>query len=181
LQAGTEHGKALRVRFVGGYGSNLVKAEVEDQVRTLGLENIVSIAGQVPYAESLRAMARADILLLLDSPGRRAGVPAKLYEYLGAGRPILALAESDSDVAWVLSESNLAHRIAPPLDSNAIHQALLELIQDPSTPSCAGDAPDRNPRFSREQLSGELAELLDSCLDGRSSGSAQPAHAEAVR
>ena len=39
-------------------------------------------------------MVQADVLLLLDTPGRQAGVPAKLYEYIGAGRPILALAEA---------------------------------------------------------------------------------------
>jgi len=30
----------------------------------------------------------SDVLLLLDNPGRRVGVPAKLYEYLGAGARI---------------------------------------------------------------------------------------------
>ena len=55
-------------------------------------------------------MVGADVLLLLDSPGHRVGVPAKLYEFVGAGRPILALAEFDSDVAWVLRESEVPHR-----------------------------------------------------------------------
>ena len=73
---------------------------------------------------------RADILLLIHTPGWRLGVPAKLYEYLGAGRPILALAEPDSDIAWVLRTSKVLHRIAPPRDVPAIRQALLELAAE---------------------------------------------------
>jgi hypothetical protein len=51
---------------------------VSQQVRCLGLEQSVSIIRQVPYAQSLREMCQADVLLLLDSPKRKTGVPAKL-------------------------------------------------------------------------------------------------------
>ena len=108
-------------------------------------------------------MVQADLLLLLDTPGRRAGVPAKLYEYIGAGRPILALAEPESDVAWVLRESGVAHRVAPPLDPEAIRRALTELLQDPATVRCPGRHQPVQPRFTRKHLAGELAALLDSC------------------
>jgi len=51
-------------------------------------------------------------------------VPAKLYEYLGAGQPILALAEPDSDIAWALrGKSGVLHRIVPPRDAPAIKQS----------------------------------------------------------
>ena len=126
-------------------------------------------------------MVQADVLLLLDTPGRRAGVPAKLYEYIGAGRPILALAELDSDVAWVLRESGVAHRIAPPLDAEAIRRALTELLQDPATARCGGQPRLVQPRFTREQLAGELAGLLDSCLEGSSSEVGKGLLSETVR
>ena len=60
-------------------------------LRQRGWDDFVALQGQRAYQETLDAMDAADILVLFDSPGRTIGVPAKLYEYLGAGRPILAL------------------------------------------------------------------------------------------
>jgi glycosyltransferase involved in cell wall biosynthesis len=158
--------RSLRVRFIGRFGNT--SQRYEDQVRAGGLEGVVSLSGQMPYARSLWEMVRVDVLLLMDSPGRRAGVPAKLYEYIGAGRPILALAESDSDVAWVLRESGTPYRIASPRDPEAIRRALLDLLEDPRSAACGGAGKPAPTRFTREYVTGELAGLLDSCLDGRS-------------
>ncbi len=127
---------------------------LDDEARQRGLEGSVSVTGQVSYADSLRAMMTADILLLLDSPGRRIGVPAKLYEYIGAGRPILALGECDGDLAWVLSQSGLPYQIAPPHDPAAIARALEQLVATPP------QAVTRESPFTREALAGKLADLL---------------------
>ena len=161
-------GRTLRVRFIGCLVYEDQKNEIENQVRAL-VNASVSLEGQVPFLRSIRAMVEADLLLLLDTPGRRAGVPSKLYEYIGAGRPILALAELDSDVAWVLRESGVAHRIAPPLDVEAIRRGLTELLNDPATARHGGQPKPIQPRFARQRLAGELAGLLDSCLEGLSS------------
>ena len=162
LEAPALGGRTLRVRLIGNLANQKQQPEIEDMIR--GAANAsVSVEGQVTYAQSIRAMVQADVLLLLDTPGRRAGVPAKLYEYIGANRPILALAEPDSDVAWVLRESQLPHRIAPPLDVEAIRRALTDLLRDPATARCGGQDKPIQPRFTRERLAGELAAVLDSC------------------
>jgi glycosyltransferase involved in cell wall biosynthesis len=157
-------GRGLRVRLIGNILDQGPKDEIADQVGQ-GLNASVCLEDRVPYPQAVRAMVQADLLLLLDTPGRRAGVPAKLYEYIGAGRPILALAEPESDVAWVLRESGLPHRVAPPRDPQAIRSALSELLQDPTTARGAAAHRPISARFTREHLTGELASLLDSCLD----------------
>jgi hypothetical protein len=137
----------------------------------------VAVDPQVGYGEAIQRMARADLLLLLDAPGRKQGVPAKLYEYLGARRPILALAEPDGDTAWTLRESGVLHRTALPNDPAAIERALQELVA-----AAAGGAPVASGRpvraFTRESLAGELAELLEMCL-ARAQGSCSPCPGEA--
>jgi hypothetical protein len=106
-------------------------------------------------------MAQSDLLVLLDGPGRKIGVPAKLYEYFGAGRPILALAEADGDTAHVLRASGILHRIAPPKDAGRIRQALVELAGEmAASPTIAPD-PERLRRFTRESVAGELAGIMD--------------------
>jgi hypothetical protein len=107
-------------------------------------------------------MISADILLLVHAPGRVLGVPAKLYEYLGAGRPILALAEPNSDVAWVLRESKVLHRIVPPTDVAAIRQALVELTHAVKAGAPAVPDPGALQQFTREQMAQRFAECLDS-------------------
>jgi glycosyltransferase involved in cell wall biosynthesis len=162
LEPAALSGRKLRVRFIGSTIYPEQKEETENKIREV-VNAAVSLEDPVPYAQAIRAMVQADVLLLLDTPGRQAGVPAKLYEYIGAGRPVLALAEPDSDVAWVLRESGVAHRVAPPLDVAAIRRALTDLLQDPATPRCPGRHPAIQTRFTRNHLAGELAALLDAC------------------
>lgn len=64
-------------------------------VRELGLSDVVHILGYVPHARHVELMKEADVLLLVGdkTPAASAYVPAKLYEYLGAGKPVLALVQ----------------------------------------------------------------------------------------
>jgi hypothetical protein len=162
LDAAALAGKSLRVRFIGGFQFEKQRQETEERIRGK-LDGSVFLEGQLPYNQSIRAVTEADILLLLDTPGRRAGVPAKLYEYIGAGRPVLALAERESDVAWALKESGLPHRIAAPLDIESIRRELLELMHAPASVRYGGHAGRAQSPFTRERVAGDLAAVLDSC------------------
>jgi hypothetical protein len=94
-------------------------------------------------------------------------VPAKLYEYLATGRPVLALAEQESDTAWVLRESGAVHRLAPPNDAVQITTALLELAQEART----APAPAlHTQRFTREHLVGQLADILRDLIETQTGG-----------
>jgi len=149
----------LEFDFVGR--SSGLSFDLATEIRQRNLDAWVKVSGQIPYTEAITRMVRADILLLMHTPDYRIGVPAKLYEYLGAGRPILALAEPDGDVAWVLRESKVLHRIAPPRDVERIRQAVLELTREVQAGSPA--VPDRAAleQFTRERMAKRFAECLD--------------------
>ncbi len=150
-------GVTLRLEVMGAV--YLGDANLHDEVARRGLTAQVQVQSQRPYQEALQEMARSDLLVLLDSPGRRIGVPAKLYEYLGARRPILALAEPEGDTAQVLRESGVVHRIAPPRDAGAIQAALAQLVRELDGPAIPD--PQRLRRFTRASLAGDLAGILD--------------------
>lgn len=116
--------------------------------------------GQKSYQESLQAMECADLLVLFDSPGRKNGVPAKLYEYFRAERPILALAEPDGDVANVLRASGVLHRIASPKDALDIGRALAELREEMDDREVVANRSLLQP-FTRSQIAQSLAAKLD--------------------
>lgn len=150
---------AVRVSFLGQADGLM------GEIQRRGLESQVEVTGQVSYGRAVREMAEAGILLLLDSPGRRQGVPAKLYEYLGTGRPIMALAEPEGDVAWVLKESGVPHRLAAPGDFAGIRQGLAELVElARQNPGTGGLRPGAG-QFTRERVAQQLAQSLDQCLE----------------
>ena len=152
----------VHVDFLGRKTEQVVDLPTEIQRR--GLADCVFMYEQVPYAAAIEQMMRADILLLVHAPEYRVGVPAKLYEYLGAGRPILALAELDSDIAWVLRESGVLHRIAPPRDVAGIKQALVELTGDVRAGRSALPNGDALMQFTRERMAQRFADCLDRCV-----------------
>jgi glycosyltransferase involved in cell wall biosynthesis len=164
--------QALRVSFLGRSTDTAFDFRAEIQRRHLGDQ--VELSGQVAHAEALFRLLQAQALLLLDSPGRRIGVPGKLYEYLGTGRPILALAEAESDVAWVLRESGARFRLAPPGDRARIRQALQELLRE-CGPRFAAPPPSGCRRFTKEHMTLQLAELLGRCLGNRAAPGRRPA------
>lgn len=164
--------RPLRVSFLGR--NNESGLDLRGEITRRGLDQIVTLGSQLPYAQVLQEMARADLLLLLDSPGRRLGIPAKLYEYLGTGRPILALAEHDGDVAWALRQSGVLHRIAHPRDPGQIKQALAELRQVLAEGRQAARALRQLAAFTRVEIAGRLAECLNECLTGSASCAATP-------
>ncbi len=82
---------SFRLQFLGRSTEGVFDLEAEVQSR--GLQSITDIGGHVPYEQALKSMTEASILLMVQSHHMGVGVPAKLYEYLGAGRPILALGD----------------------------------------------------------------------------------------
>ena len=132
-----------------------------DEISQRGLGGTVHRPGQVPYADSLQKMMSADILVLFQNPGYRFGIQAKLFEYLGTGRPILAISEPDSDIAWVLRESRVLHRVAAPTDVAGIRQAILDLVAEARAGHDNESDKSAVLQFTRERMAQRFAECLD--------------------
>lgn len=164
LQALADSGLDVEARFVGDFR----KTDAE-WMAPLGLGERVRLIPYAPRAESLRLQRDSDALLLLipDAGGRGKGVlSGKVFEYLAAGRPILAVVPPDGAAAELIRETG-AGVVVPPDDVPAIRAALEELharfaaggLPDVALP------PDVRHRLSREARVEETAELLRS-LDG---------------
>lgn len=80
---------------------------VGHSLRKHGLLEYVDRHSFLPHAEVIRRIQGGQLLLLLinqsdDAPGR---LPSKLYEYLGAQRPVLAVSPLRGDAARILAET----------------------------------------------------------------------------
>jgi glycosyltransferase involved in cell wall biosynthesis len=116
----------------------------------------------VPYEESLRQLSAADLLLLLQASNDTVGlVPAKLYEYLRAQKPILALVRTGA-VTEVLAETG-GGWIADPADAASLDVTLAEIVREwrdhRLVARCADLAALR--RFDRRALTAELAAVFE--------------------
>ena len=134
-------------------------ALLQDMIARAGIADLVRLAPALPYQAALAEMLAADGLLILQAANCNRQIPAKLYEYLRARRPILALTDPAGDTAWALRQSG-SGRIAR-LDSVAeIAEALMQFLAQ-----AGAHAPPpplaQIQSHSRLNRTGELARLLD--------------------
>lgn len=141
-------------------------ARYSEQIRRHGVEDMVSLAPHRPYREALQEMLDADGLLIFQGPNCNRQIPAKLYECLRAGRPLLALADPAGDTAAVLREDGLESSIVPFGDVEAIAAALpgfLAAVRAGSWPIAERGVA---ARHARERGADSLATLLDGVTGG---------------
>ena len=139
----------------------------DDLLRTLaqrhGIERFIELLPPLPYRAALNEMLRADALLVLQASNCNEQIPAKLYEYLRAGRPIVALTDPIGDTAEVVRAAGIdaVARLDSVDDTVALLRRLIPAIH-------AGTAPLPNADYvasaSRRGRSRELAALLEAAV-----------------
>ncbi|MHB1198221.1 MAG: glycosyltransferase [Polaromonas sp.] len=102
-QAGTLSPADLRIRFRASVHDDLLK----NLAQTHGVQDFIELCPALPYREALAEMMAVDALLVLQASNCNAQIPAKIYEYLRAGKPILGLTDPAGDTAGVLRDAGL--------------------------------------------------------------------------
>lgn len=129
-------------------------------IADLGLTGVINILSWRPYKQSLEAMAKTDILLLFQGPSCFSQVPAKLYEYMRVGRPILAITPAAGETGKLVIGTG-AGRVVPHDDPAAIGAVLEEWVDAVNR---GGSLPKAGPeavlRFSRRRHAEQLAACL---------------------
>ena len=111
-------------RFVGDFRST-----DREWAEALGLGDRLELVPYAPRGESLRLQRDSEALLLLvpDAGGRGKGVlSGKVYEYIAAGRPILAVVPPDGAAAALVRETGAGVVVAPD-DVEGIRAALVDM------------------------------------------------------
>ena len=100
-----------------------------DAIATRDLREHVDLMGDVPLPDSLEALSEAHALTLIAFADRPLQIPAKLYDYLAVGRPILALSESE-EVNRIVNGTEHGVSVNPH-DAEAIAQAMARIRKAP--------------------------------------------------
>lgn len=132
----------------------------ESVLRRLGLRSIVMLALPISNRDALQEQALADGLLLFQGRQFDYQIPAKVYEYIRARRPIFALVNATGDTASLLREVHAA-TVAPIDDIAAIENGLAQFIEALRERRAPVLDARRARQYSRLEGSMMLAELLD--------------------
>lgn len=122
--------------------------------------DIVSLAPPIPYREALSEMLAADGLLILQASNCNNQIPAKLYEYLRARRPILALTDPAGNTAATLINAGV-DTIAPLDSRDDIMRELLRFLTLAQGNMAPIASMEKVRATSRRARTGELASLLE--------------------
>lgn len=162
VSEGKVNPETMQVKFIGRFGS-----EVNEMFQSSPLHKSIRVVPYLPHSESVKELLRADALLLVvdEVDGSEEIVPGKVFEYIGARRPIIALAPQGA-IAELIRETQSGF-IAPNRDLSAIKSAFLECYtkygyhRQEFQPNPAAIT-----KYERREITRHLAALLDLLPDG---------------
>ncbi|HKQ80572.1 MAG TPA: GNAT family N-acetyltransferase [Blastocatellia bacterium] len=166
IDSGEVEREQVQVDLVGWCDTSEGRS-VREMAAEFGLSDCVNILGPRSRPETIRRMMQADLLLLL-AEKFIIQIPGKTYEYLRAGRPILALTPEGALADFMRKTG--AGWVVDPKDDGGVLDAIRERYQQwlAREPGPTVD-PKIVAGFDRRKLTGRLAELFDHLYFARSS------------
>jgi glycosyltransferase involved in cell wall biosynthesis len=125
-----------------------------------GIDDVVSFEPHVPYRQALQECADADGLLLFQAANCDMQIPAKAYEYLRLGKPILALTSHTGNTAGLLREVGGA-TIVNLASEDEIFDGLSTFIESVRGGTHPLPDKERIQKYTRFAQAGQLASVLD--------------------
>lgn len=150
--------KEIIVRFVYVGDFN---PEITEMAERLGIGHQVESVGRKSYAETVSYMKGASALLLIGS-GQETEQTAKIFDYLGCKRPIIALASKNGGIADVVRDLEEVFLL-----DNENPEIIADLIFQVYQKNNRQEIDRRNiGRYLRKNLTKELADILNEVAEG---------------
>ncbi len=124
LATGAVPSDRLRVNLVGSWDTQTSSFLVQHP----RVAEVVELVSQVPHQVYLNYLQQSDVLLLLQ-PQTTSQIPAKVFEYLQAGKTILALTPPHGATGHLMQSEGLG-RVCDATDTQTIEEVLIALYHD---------------------------------------------------
>ena len=154
LERSPSMGHKFRLHFVG----QLSRSE-NSCLAPLVKQGVVKLWGQISRAKALQFQCGADVLLLITAPDKASIATGKLFEYLAANKPILALTRG-TEAARIVSETGSGLVIQPD-NPEEIAEALENIIEHRGRVKCERNT-ESIMNFARDKQMAVLASMLKS-------------------
>lgn len=112
-------------------GDGRTRPAIENKIRDYALQNTVILTGSVNHKKVARLLAATDVTVCPFSPSYagKGGTPLKLFEYMAAGKAIIAT--KMNQIQDVIEDSETGILIEPE-DVNGFASAIVDLLNDSS-------------------------------------------------
>ena len=124
------------------------------------IQDMVRLEPRIPYRDALAEIVAADGLLVFQGYTSNPAIPAKVYEYLRARKPILGLLDAEGSTAQLLRSLGI-HSTASIENAVEIEQALLQFLKSLENPSYPMPSDEQVASYSRMSLTRQLVQICD--------------------
>ena len=146
----------LVIRFRAAVHDNLLL----DLATRYDVSEFIETCPPIPYKTALSEMVNSDGLLVMQASSCNEQIPAKIYEYLRAGRPVLALTDPAGDTASVMRRAGMND--IKSLDSaSEIEEGLISFLIAIRDSSASLPSAEIVKNASRERRTANLVEFLE--------------------
>ncbi|CAH0217655.1 hypothetical protein SRABI118_02143 [Massilia sp. Bi118] len=139
--------------------------EIAELAQRHGVDDIVESAPPVPYRDALREMLGADGLLVFQGTPFNTQIPAKIYEYFRARKPVMGLVDPAGETARVLRTAGFLS-LADMDNADAIAPVLSGFIDDIAAGRAYIASDELVAGSSRVHRAGQLATVLNDAASG---------------
>jgi len=175
LSEGTIDRNRVSARFIGDC-EYVGRQSLTAIIRKLDLQGVAEVVPLIPRPQALRELLRSHVLLLI-AGSQRLSISAKLFEYLAAGRPILAIS-SEGASAEIVQRLGVG-RVVGPDDLQGAKDAIRHWYREFTSTSdtqATCDMPQADGRLEYDwaRLGLRYAELIRSCATASQGGTRLP-------
>lgn len=157
LQRNTEFGQRIQIQLLGPLDNS-----VNESIAAHGLQQYVTKVHFMPHSEVIQRLCQSQVLLLPinNTPNVGGVLPGKLYEYMGAKRPIICITAAGTDSERLMQESGVA-LLCGYNDVQCMEDIVLSLFEKYKNNQLATSTTNVE-KFSRQNLCKQFFALFDS-------------------
>jgi glycosyltransferase involved in cell wall biosynthesis len=156
LKENIDFSNALEIQFVGKADAGILY-----DIKTNGLEPYLKLNDYVPHADLASLQQSAAVLLLCINriPNASYILTGKVFEYLSAGKPILAICPENSDIAAIIQQTETGI-VVPFMEKKQLKEAVVKLFQFYKNGQDFSE-PKKIEEYTRMALTERMATLLN--------------------
>lgn len=154
-----------RMRF---YMVGYVQEEYQEMARAMGVDDRIVYCGYVEHHVAVEWVKQADVLWFnigAHHKGYETVSPGKAFEYLGSGKPIVAILP-ENQIREILSGFDHTF-IVDPDDHERLAAVLVELTERHERGALPRGDREKIAQYDRRRLTGDLARIFENILTAR--------------